>query len=192
MRPGQSRRFLQRSTLRLHQHMLHASRPTLSFVGIPLAVPCPVPFFECQAAYIAEHLARPAGRAMTSEPQRTAWLQGQMEAVGFDAGRPQDLHLTGAGGGSPWRYMRELLAAVHADAPPTADGESWLERPTWEARLETVEAVYQDRSARQPQLPWHDDAYRRCEYTVDWTTGSWAVDDSRAKRPTTECEASAA
>ena len=172
--------------------MLHASRPTLSFVGIPLAVPCPVPFFECQAAYIAEHLARPAGRAMTSEPQRTAWLQGQMEAVGFDAGRPQDLHLTGAGGGSPWRYMRELLAAVHADAPPTADGESWLERPTWEARLETVEAVYRDRSARQPQLPWHDDAYRRCEYTVDWTTGSWAVDDSRAKRPTTECEASAA
>jgi len=176
----------------LHQHMLHASRPTLGFVGIPLAVPCPVPFFECQAAYMAEHLARPAGRAMTSEPQRTAWLQGQMEAVGFDTGRPQDLHLTGAGGGSPWRYMRELLAAVHADAPPTADGESWLERPTWEARLETVEAVYLDRSARQPQLPWHDDAYRRCEYTVDWTTGSWAVDDSRAKRPTTECEASAA
>jgi hypothetical protein len=176
----------------LHQHLLHASRPTLGFVGIPLAVPCPVPFFECQAAYIAEHLARPAGRAMTSEPQRTAWLQGQMEAVGFDAGRPQDLHLTGAGGGSPWRYMRELLAAVHADLPPTADGESWLERPTWEARLETVEAVYRDRSARQPQLPWHDDAYRRCEYTVDWTTGSWAVDDSRAKRPTTKCEASAA
>ena len=96
----------------MHQHLLHASRPTLGFVGIPLAVPCPVPFFECQAAYIAEHLARPAGRAMTSEPQRTAWLQGQMEAVGFDAGRPQDLHLTGAGGGSPWRYMRELLAAV--------------------------------------------------------------------------------
>merc|ERR1719345_385457 len=27
--------------------MLHASRPTLGFVGIPLAVPCPVPFFEC-------------------------------------------------------------------------------------------------------------------------------------------------
>ena len=70
----------------------------------------------------------------------------------------------------------------------SADGESWLERPTWEARLETVEAVYRDRSARQPRLPWHDDAYRRCEYTVDWTTGSWAVDDSRAKRPTAECE----
>ena len=28
-------------------------------VGIPLAVPCPIPFFECQSAFVAEHWARP-------------------------------------------------------------------------------------------------------------------------------------
>jgi len=156
----------------LYQHLLHATRPTLGFVGIPLAVPCPIPFFECQAAYLAEHFARPDDEPLASAEERTAWVEQRQAAV---EGRPQDTHLTGAAGGSAWRYMAELLGAVHASRPPTADGGSWLERPGWAARLATVEDVYQDRSRRQPALPWHDDAYRRCQYSVDWASGKWSV-----------------
>ena len=59
--------------------------------------------------------------------------------------------------------------------------ESWLEmETTWESRLRTVEAVYDDRGGRYPKLPWHDDSYRRCEYRVDWEAGTWSVDDSKA------------
>ena len=50
-----------RSVTPLYQHAIHATRPTLGFVGIQLSVPCPIPFFECQAAFIAEEWARPAG-----------------------------------------------------------------------------------------------------------------------------------
>ena len=187
----------------LYQHMLHVSRPSLGFVGVPLAVPCPIPYFECQAYFMAEHLARGGGGGsgdgsgdeLTTEEERARWLEQRMEAVGFETGRPMDLHFTSAGGGSPWGYMRELLRAVHAARPPpvaddgaSADGEatSWVERADCFARLETVEAVYSDRGGRYPKLPWHDDAYRRCEYTVDWARGTWSVDETgatRAKRP---------
>ena len=165
----------------LYEHLQHARRPTLGFIGIPLAVPCPIPFFECQAAYLAEAWSRPPGEELTSEAERDAWVAARLDAVGFDRGRPQDTHLTGAAGGSAWTYMRELLGRVHAARPPTADGASWLERSDWEARLETVESVYRDRGARYPKRPWDDDAYRRCEYDVDWEAGTWTVDDSRAK-----------
>lgn len=152
-------------------------------MGVPLAVPCPIPYFECQAAFLAEHLARPAEvrsrlcspsaaasaaasahlphpcrprppsqAPMSSEAERDAWLRERMEAVGFEAGRPQDLHFTSAGGGSPWGYMRELLRAVHAARPPAEqEGASWVERPDCFARLETVESVYNDRGARRAQ-----------------------------------------
>ena len=43
----------------LYQHLMHVEMPSLGFIGIPLAVPCPIPFFECQAAYLAEAWARP-------------------------------------------------------------------------------------------------------------------------------------
>ena len=165
----------------LYEHLQHARRPTLGFIGIPRAVPCPIPFFECQAAYLAEAWSRPPGEELTSEAERDAWVAARLDAVGFDRGRPQDTHLTGAAGGSAWTYMRELLGRVHAARPPTADGASWLERSDWEARLETVESVYRDRGARYPKRPWDDDAYRRCEYDVDWQAGTWTVDDSRAK-----------
>ena len=52
----------------------------------------------------------------------------------------------------------------------------------WAQRLETVYSVYADRGARYPKLPWHDDAYRRCEYTVDWAQGTWSVDETGATR----------
>jgi hypothetical protein len=29
-----------------------------------------------------------------------------------------------------------------------------------------VQAIYEDRGRRRPQLPWEDDAYRRCQYQV--------------------------
>ena len=30
---------------------------------------------------------------------------------------------------------------------------------------------------RRPALPWDDDWYRYCEYSVDWATGKWEVAD---------------
>lgn len=166
----------QRHVTPLYQHLLHASRPTLGFIGIQLAVPCPIPFFECQALYLAEAWARPPDAALTTQTEREAWVATRRAAV---ADRPQDMHVTGALGGSAWQYMRELIDQVHEGRPPTPDGDSWLERPDWEARLLTVESVYRDRGGRYPTRPWDDDAYRRCEYTVDWTTGDWSVDDTR-------------
>ena len=155
-----------------------------------LAVPCPIPFFECQAAYLAEAWARPADgpHALAPLEERERWVRQRREDVGE---RTQDMHLTGAAGGSAWRYMRELLGFVHASRPPSPDAESWLERSDWEARLATVEEIYADRVRRGPTLPWHDDAYRRCEYTVDWASGTWSVDDSAAQRPRTEASVAA-
>ena len=163
----------------LYQHIMHARRPTLGFIGIPLAVPCPIPFFECQAALLAEQWARPSDgpEALTSESERVEWVEQRRAAVGE---RTQDTHLTGAAGGSAWSYMRELLARVHATSPPTEEGDTWLARTNWDERLTTVESVYRDRGARYPKLPWHRDSYRRVEYSVDWASGEWRSDDSKA------------
>ena len=39
--------------------------------------------------------------------------------------------------------------------------------------------VHLDGWARMPQLPWHDDAYRRAASTpIDWASGPWSVDDT--------------
>ena len=35
------------------------------------------------------------------------------------------------------------------------------------------------RTHARPTLPWEDDDYRRCEYSVDWAANQWTVDDSR-------------
>ena len=133
----------QRLVTPLYQHLLHASRPTLGFVGIPLNVPCPIPYFECQAAYVAEAWARGPGSAeeLTSEAEREAWVERRLAAVRA-IGREQDFHNTKADGGSAWAYMRELLRAVHAKCPPAPEGDSWVQRPTWEARLATMEEVH--------------------------------------------------
>ena len=108
--------------------------------------------------------------------------------------RIQDTHFTSAGGACPWGYMRELLSAVReaphvaaeaASAPASVEEmphpqRSWLEGPDWDARLKTVEAIFSDRGSRMPKRPWDEDEYRRCEYTVEWHSGSWSVDDSKA------------
>merc|ERR1719498_1779859 len=59
----------------LFQHVLHATRPTLGFVGISLNVPCPIPFFECQAAYVAEAWARGPSDELAPKEEREAWVQ---------------------------------------------------------------------------------------------------------------------
>ena len=175
-----------RAVTPLYRHMLHASRPTLGFVGIQLSVPCPIPFFECQAAYIAEAWARsPTDSPLSTREEREAWVAERVAAVA-ESGREQDMHYTNTFGDSAWQYMRDLVHALReAKRAEELEEEaevdaSWLERPTFEKRLTTVEDVYKDRGARYPKLPWHDDAYRRCEYSVDWEAGTWSVDDSRA------------
>ena len=86
------------------------------------------------------------------------------------SGREQGLHYTTAEGSSAWAYIRELVNA--APAPPV---RSWLDSDNFDARLSTVESIYRDRGARYPSKPWHDDSYRRCEYSVDWESGEWDV-----------------
>jgi hypothetical protein len=63
-----------------HLHLLHAHQPGLGFVGIPLSVPCPIPFFEIQAAYLGEHWAHCRDDttdegALTTRHERMAWCE---------------------------------------------------------------------------------------------------------------------
>lgn len=157
-----------RSCRPLFLHLQHAERPTLGFVGIQLAVPCPIPTFEAQARYLGEAWATDEG-ALTPLDDRRSWVAQRLATVEA-SGREQDLHYTTAEGSSAWSYIRELVRA--APPPPQA---SWLDAEAFDARLATVEAIYRDRGARYPTKPWHDDAYRRCEYSVDWGSGAWDV-----------------
>mmetsp|Transcript_29869 Transcript_29869/g.60234 ORF Transcript_29869/g.60234 Transcript_29869/m.60234 type:complete len:456 (+) Transcript_29869:129-1496(+) len=140
----------------LHMHVLHARRPSLAFVGIPLAVPCPIPLFEAQARYVASHLRC----ASSTTAEREAWVDARRVAVGS---RPQDMHFLSS---VAWAYMRELTKMSGMDA---ADYEAYCRR------LALVEAVYKDRCSKRPQLPWDDDWYRRCEYSADWDAGEFRV-----------------
>ena len=157
-----------RSCRPLFLHLQHAERPTLGFVGIQLAVPCPIPTFEAQSRYLGEAWANPEG-ALTSREERQRWVAQRLATVEA-SGREQDLHYTTAEGSSAWAYIRELVHA--APSPPKT---SWLDSDAFDARLSTVESIYRDRGARYPTKPWHDDSYRRCEYSVDWESGEWDV-----------------
>ena len=157
-----------RSCRPLFLHLQHAERPTLGFVGIQLAVPCPIPTFEAQARYLGEAWATDDG-ALTSLEERHSWVAQRLATVEA-SGREQDLHYTTAEGSSAWAYIRELVKA--APPPPIT---SWLDSENFDARLSTVESIYRDRGARYPTKPWHDDSYRRCEYSVDWESGEWDV-----------------
>lgn len=158
----------QRHVTPLYEHLMHAQQPTLGFIGIPLSVPCPIPFFEIQAAYLGEHWATPQG--LTAEAERCDWVPKRLASI---EPRWQDTHLMGAPGGktssdSAWAYMRRLLELSQLSSDVT---------DTWLSKMDTVEAVYNDRSSRRPTMPWDDDAYRRCEYRVDWATGEWSVEE---------------
>ena len=157
-----------RSCRPLFLHLQHAERPTLGFVGIQLAVPCPIPTFESQSRYLGEAWATDDG-ALTPLDDRRSWVAQRLATVEA-SGREQDLHYTTAEGSSAWAYIRELVKAA-----PTPPETSWLDSPQFDARLSTVESIYRDRGARYPTKPWHDDSYRRCEYSVDWESGEWDV-----------------
>ena len=75
----------------------------------------------------------------------------------------------GTDGSQRSRTHAHTHARTHVHAQSTADLQ--------------VEAVYQDRVRRAPAVPWGDDTYRLCEYSVDWESGNWTVDDSRATQP---------
>ena len=64
----------------LYRHMLHAKTPTLAFIGIPLSIPCPIPFFEAQTTYLAEQWARDGG--LSTEEERVAWVEERDQLVG--------------------------------------------------------------------------------------------------------------
>jgi hypothetical protein len=148
----------QRFVSPLYLHLLHAQRPGLGFLGIPLSIPCPIPFFEAQARFLGAHWASPASEPRTSEAEQTAWVEARRALVGE---RSQDMHFMSVD------YMEELMA--RADVP-SADFDRYCKR------LHVVEQIYNDRKSRQPSLPWEDDGYRQCEYTVsDWEKGDWTV-----------------
>merc|ERR1712194_843050 len=146
-----------RSVAPLYEHIIHAQRPSLCFMGVPLAVPCPVPFFEAQARFLAAHLCR----NFTSREEREAWVSERLTAVGE---RPQDMHFLEKGA---WAYMTQLTRKSALLDPATLEAH--------EVMMATKEQVYRDRVAKKPGLPWDDDWYRRCEYDVDWATGKWTV-----------------
>jgi len=147
---------LARCVAPLYLHVVHARRPSLCFVGIPLAVPCPIPLFEAQARFVASHLR--CGSSSVAE--REDWMDARRSAVGD---RLQDLHFLSSGA---WAYMREL---TKKSGMAGADFEAYCRR------LALVEAIYQDRCSRRPEMPWDDDWYRRCEYSVDWEAGDFRV-----------------
>jgi len=140
----------------LYMHIVHNRRPSLCFVGIPLAVPTPVHLFEAQARFVAAHLCAP----FSTLAEREGWLEARRAAVGE---RTQDLHFLSA---DAWNYMRELTRM---------SGMAGAEYEVYERRLALVAEVYADRVAKRPQLPWGDDWFRRCQYTVDWEAGTWQV-----------------
>jgi cation diffusion facilitator CzcD-associated flavoprotein CzcO len=154
----------QRSVSPLYLHLLHAQRPGLAFLGIPLSIPCPIPFFEAQARFLGAHWATTATQ---SEAEQMAWVETRRMLVGE---RPQDMHLMSVGC-SAWDYMEELMARADVSS---AEYQRYCER------LRVVEQIYFDRKSKQPALPWEDDWYRQCEYVVsDWEQGQWTVQHTR-------------
>jgi len=167
-----------RSVEPLFLHLQHVERPTLGFVGVQLAVPCPIPFFEAQALYLAEEWAAPGGIAAVEDKRR--WLAERLEEVA-SWGRPQDLHYTSSFGDSAWAYMRDLALRARPRDARAPEPPSWLDDLAGaDARLATVESVYRDRAARYPTKPWHGDEYRDVEYSVDWAAGTWSSKDPHA------------
>eukprot|EP01065_Artemidia_motanka_P040302 TRINITY_DN5017_c0_g2_i2.p1 TRINITY_DN5017_c0_g2~~TRINITY_DN5017_c0_g2_i2.p1 ORF type:complete len:442 (+),score=90.97 TRINITY_DN5017_c0_g2_i2:64-1389(+) len=133
----------------LHLHMFHTARPSLSFVGIPLAVPAPIPLFEAQARLLASFLSGDVSCREThlSQADRRQWVANRLEYCGS---RPHDFHFLGD---TAWDYMRDL--ARRAGDMRDAELDAYLHR------VAAVERLYQDRVTKQPPRPWSNDWYRR-------------------------------
>jgi len=140
----------------LYQHVIHAKQPNLCFLGLPLAVPCPVALFEAQARLVSAHLSQ----GWSTEAQRHEWVTKRFESV---AHRPQDFHFLG---NEAWDYMRALVS----EAGMPAD-----EFDKYSRRVSVIRAVHEDRGSKRPDMPWDDDWYRQCEYSVDYDQGTFEV-----------------
>ena len=79
----------------------------------------------------------------------------------------QDMHTMGVGD-KALQYMDQLVQLAHMPQD---------EYVVWAERMAIVQQIYEDRVAKRPQLPWDDDWFRRCEYSVDWKSGEWTVID---------------
>jgi hypothetical protein len=64
----------------LYQHLMHSEMATLGFIGIPLSIPCPIPYFEAQAIFLAEAWA--GGGDLPPAAERTAWVEARRITVG--------------------------------------------------------------------------------------------------------------
>lgn len=140
----------------LYQHILHTQHPSLCFIGIPLAVPCPIALFEAQAMLAVKHLQEP----WTTDADREAWLSERFRKVGE---RSQDLHFLG---GAAWQYMLDIVQEA---------GMAKEDFELYSRRLAVIRAVHEDRGKKRPEHPWGDDWYRRCEYSVDYESDSFQV-----------------
>lgn len=150
----------------LYLHAVHTLRPSLCFIGVPLAVPTPVQVMEAQSRFVASHLlsvralGSNAREAREVREARQAWVTKRMELVGE---RHQDLHLLA---GDTFEYVKQLVK------------ESGVAATKYEEfcrRLTVVEHVYADRVARAQRRPWEDDDFRLVDYDVNWSDGSFTV-----------------
>lgn len=131
----------------LYQHLIHARRPSLAFVGIPVTNPCPLRLFEVQACYLAAFWK---GEVVVSEMERLDWVETRREKVGK---RLQDFHGFSPSLGTVFQYLKELINHV-----PTVDKDAFA------ANLDIVEEVYAASHTRKPNSPCDDDVYRDYNY----------------------------
>eukprot|EP00451_Oxyrrhis_marina_P012558 CAMPEP_0204309142 /NCGR_PEP_ID=MMETSP0469-20131031/928_1 /ASSEMBLY_ACC=CAM_ASM_000384 /TAXON_ID=2969 /ORGANISM="Oxyrrhis marina" /LENGTH=406 /DNA_ID=CAMNT_0051288727 /DNA_START=1 /DNA_END=1218 /DNA_ORIENTATION=+ len=123
----------------MYLHCLHATFPTLAFIGLPQSVPCPITAFEAQARYIAAFWA---GKVQTSEQDRYEWVEARKAQVGE---RMQDMHMTGD---TTWSYIVDLIRL---------SGVQGEELDRIERRVSVVQEIYRDRVSKQSKIPWGDD-----------------------------------
>jgi len=156
MDSGADRRYIEP----LWMHVVHSRRPSLSFLGVPLHVPCPIPFIEAESRLVASFLRRSTAPGPAELAEMQAWVSARRETV---AARSQDMHVMDE---NVWPHMREL---TKLSGLPDNEYEEYCRR------LAVVQAIYLDRAKRRPKVPWGDDIFRRCEYSVDWAAGTWSV-----------------
>ncbi|CAK0863201.1 unnamed protein product [Prorocentrum cordatum] len=100
----------------LFMHVLHARRPSLGFIGVPLSVPVPIPLFEAQARFVAAHLRNQS----TSTEQRGAWVAARRAAVGE---RPMDMHFLAGDCGRKHVHIHALASPAPGARPNSEESE---------------------------------------------------------------------
>ena len=167
----------------LYQHIFHCDDPTLSFVGLPHTI-VPFPVFWLQARWVAnvywyclggEHVHEEvqwANPFLPSKADRRLWLeqfelckQRNIEGGGF----PRNYHHMGS---SMWSYMhsiRRLLATTDEEDSVSRGALVTTTTGVSEERwLGLLESIYNDTGSRRPKDTGGSDAYRLCQYTINW------------------------